>query len=64
MPIKYALYIIHSNITVMLLPQVAIAVTSCNSVFTGLLQPKLELLQRLQNADARLVFNLRHRDHV
>jgi len=36
----------------------------CNSVFAGLPQSTLEPLQRVQNATARLVFDLRHRDHV
>ena len=38
----------------------------CNSVFAGLPQATLEPLglQRVQNAAARLVFDLRHRDHV
>jgi len=36
----------------------------CNSVFAGLTQLTLELLQRVQNAATRLVFDLRHRDHV
>ena len=37
----------------------------CNSVFAGLPQPTLKpLLQRVQNAAARLVFDLRHCDHV
>jgi len=36
----------------------------CNSVFAGLLQSTLEPLQRVQNTAARLVFDLRHRDHV
>jgi len=36
----------------------------CNSVFAGLPQSTLEPLQRVQNAAARLVFDLRHRDHV
>jgi len=36
----------------------------CNSVYAGLLQSTLEPLQRVQNAAARLVFDLRHRDHV
>ena len=37
---------------------------NCNSVFAGLPQSTLEPLQRVQNAAARLVFDLRHRDHV
>jgi len=36
----------------------------CNLVFAGLPQSTLEPLQRVQNAAARLVFDLRHRDHV
>jgi len=36
----------------------------CNSVFAGLPQSTLAPLQRVQNAAARLVFDLRHRDHV
>jgi len=36
----------------------------CNSVFAGLPRSTLEPLQRVQNAAARLVFDLRHRDHV
>ena len=36
----------------------------CNSVFAGLPQSTLEPLQRVQNAAAWLVFDLRHRDHV
>jgi len=36
----------------------------CNSMFAGLPQSTLEPLQRVQNAAARLVFDLRHRDHV
>jgi len=36
----------------------------CNSVLAGLPQSTLEPLQRVQNAAARLVFDLRHRDHV
>ena len=36
----------------------------CNSVFADLPQSTLEPLQRVQNAAARLLFDLRHRDHV
>jgi len=36
----------------------------CNSMFAGLPQSTLELLQRVQNAAAPLVFDLCHRDHV
>ena len=36
----------------------------CNSVFAGLPQSTLEPLQSVQNAAARLVFDLHHRDHV
>jgi len=32
-------------------------------VFAGLPQSTVEPLQRVQNAAARLVFELRHRDH-
>ena len=36
----------------------------CNSLLAGLPQSTLEPLQRVQNCAARLIFNLRHRDHV
>ena len=36
----------------------------CNSVLTALPQSTVESLQRVQNAAARLVFGIRHRDHV
>jgi len=36
----------------------------CNSLFAGLPQSTLAPLQRVQNAAARLVFNLRRYDHI
>jgi len=39
-------------------------VVSCNSVLAGLPQSTVEPLQRVQNSAARLIFNLRKRDHI
>jgi len=36
----------------------------CNSVLAGLPQSTVEPLQRVQNSAARLIFNLRKRDHI
>ena len=36
----------------------------CNSVLAALPSSTLHLLQQVQNTAARLVFELRHRDHI
>ena len=50
--------------TRLVLASITLRLDYCNSVFAGLSQSTLEPLQRVQNAAARLVFDLCHRDHV
>ena len=43
---------------------VTVCLDYCNSLLAGLPQSTLEPLQRVQNCAARLILNLRQRDHV